>query len=210
MLADSLPDRFGNALIDLWLQQRGRDVNDFSPVERLCYMGSRAMGALEFKPALTRESIKAVPLEVAELTELAREILAHRGQLTVNLRGAKSEALNTIIQVGTSAGGAQGQGRYCLDPKTHEVRSGQIPAPQGFEPWILKFDGVHDQILGEPHGFGRIEYAYHQMAVAAGVEMNECRLLVEGQRAHFMTRRFDRDMKDEKIHMQSLCAMAKN
>ncbi|MFH1903161.1 MAG: type II toxin-antitoxin system HipA family toxin [Candidatus Omnitrophota bacterium] len=207
LLADSLPDRFGNRLIDLWLQQRGRSVADFSPVERLCYMGARGMGALEFKPALTRQPNNVAPIEVAELTELAREILANRAELIVHLQGAKAEALNTIIRVGTSAGGARAKAVIAWNRKTNEVRSGQVPVPPGFEPWILKLDGANEQTLGEPQGFGRIEYAYHKMAVAAGIEMNECRLLVEGDRAHFMTRRFDRDLDGVKIHMQSLCAL---
>jgi serine/threonine-protein kinase HipA len=206
LLADSLPDRFGNRLIDLWLQRHGRAVSDFSPVERLCYMGTRGMGALEFKPALTRPS-KSIPLEVAELTELAREVLQHRSQWAVNLKGAKAEALDTIIRVGTSAGGNRAKAVIAWNPKTGEVRSGQVSAPAGFEPWILKFDGVGDASLGDPKGFGRIEYAYHKMAVAAGIEMSACHLLEENGRAHFMTRRFDRDLAGAKIHMQSLCAL---
>jgi serine/threonine-protein kinase HipA len=208
LVADSLPDRFGNALIDIWLQQRGRSTADFTPVERLCYIGSRGMGALEFQPALTRESNKAIPVEVAELTALAGEILAQRSGFKADLRsGNKAAALAAIIRVGTSAGGARAKAVVAWNPKTQEVRSGQAPAPAGFEPWILKFDGVNDKELGEPQGFGRIEYAYHSMAVKAGIEMTECRLFEEGGRAHFMTRRFDRDREGNKIHMQSLCAL---
>ena len=206
LLADSLPDRFGNRLIDLWLQRQGRAASDFSPVERLCYMGTRGMGALEFKPALTRPA-KSIPLEVAELTMLAREVLQHRSQWAVNLKGAKAEALDTIIRVGTSAGGNRAKAVIAWNPKTGEVRSGQVQAPAGFEPWILKFDGVNDASLGDPKGFGRVEYAYHKMAVAAGMEMSACHLLEENGRAHFMTRRFDRDTTGEKIHMQSFCAL---
>ena len=207
LLADSLPDRFGNRLIDLWLRQRGRSVDDFSPVERLCYMGTRGMGALEFKPALTRQLDKAVPIEVAELTELAREILANRNEFIVHLKRAKAEVLKTIIRVGTSAGGARAKAVIAWNRKTNEVRSGQVSVPSGFEPWILKFDGANEQTLKEPQGFGRIEYAYHKMAVAAGIEMNDCHLFEENGRAHFMTRRFDRDLNGAKIHMQSFCAL---
>jgi serine/threonine-protein kinase HipA len=207
LLADSRPDRFGNTLIDVWLQQQGRTAADFTPIERLCYMGSRGMGALEFKPALRREVKKAIPLELAKLTALASEILKQRSNFKANLHGADSEVLTTIIRVGTSAGGARAKAVIAWNPETHEVRSGQVPAPAGFESWILKFDGIHDKELGEPKGFGRIEYAYYLMARAAGIEMTECRLLEEGGRAHFMTRRFDRDESGGKIHVQSLCAL---
>ena len=207
LLADSLPDRYGNRLIDLWLARHGRAPGDFTPVERLCYMGTRGMGALEFKPALGPAPGKSVPIEVAELTELAAEILRHRVEWAVNLKGAKAEALTEIIRVGTSAGGNRAKAVIAWNPQTHDVRSGQVAPPPGFEPWILKFDGVNDKALGDPQGFGRIEYAYHLMATAAGIEMNACRLLEESGRAHFMTRRFDRGVHGEKIHMQSLCAL---
>jgi serine/threonine-protein kinase HipA len=207
LLADSLPDRFGNALIDVWLQQQGRLAADFTPVERLCYIGSRGMGALEFKPALTRESNKSIPLEVAELTVLAQEILKQRSGFSVNLKGDKATALSQIIRVGTSAGGARAKAVIAWNPATGEVRSGQVPVSEGFEPWILKFDGIDDRELGDPRGFGRVEFAYHLMAKEAGIAMSECRLLEEGGRAHFMTRRFDRDGAGNKIHMQTLCAM---
>jgi serine/threonine-protein kinase HipA len=207
LLADSLPDRYGNRLIDLWLARQGRAPGDFTPVERLCFMGTRGMGALEFKPALGPAAGKSVPIEVAELTRLAAEILRHRTDWAVNLGGAKAEALSEIIRVGTSAGGNRAKAVIAWNPQTHEVRSGQVAAPPGFEPWILKFDGVNDVTLGDPKGFGRIEYAYHRMALAAGLEMGDCRLLEESGRAHFMTRRFDRDGRGGKIHMQSLCAI---
>ncbi len=207
-LADVLPDRFGNRIIDVWLARQGRSAADFSPVERLCYMGSRGMGALEFKPALGPQARKAVPIEVAELTQLASDILQHRTHWAVNLKGAKAQALNTIIRVGTSAGGNRAKAVIAWNPQTQEMLSGQIAAPEGFEHWILKFDGVNDEALGDPQGFGRVEYAYSKMAQAAGISMMPCRLLEEGGRAHFMTRRFDRDDTGEKIHMQSLCALA--
>ena len=207
-LADVLPDRFGNRIIDVWLARQGRSAADFSPVERLCYMGSRGMGALEFKPALGPQARKAVPIEVAELTQLASDILQHRTHWAVNLKGAKAQALNTIIRVGTSAGGNRAKAVIAWNPQTQEMLSGQIAAPEGFEHWILKFDGVNDEALGDPQGFGRVEYAYSKMAQAAGISMMPCRLLEEGGRAHFMTRRFDRSDAGEKVHMQSLCALA--
>ena len=208
LLADALPDRYGNRLIDIWLARQGRSASDFTPVERLCYMGTRGMGALEFRPALGPQPNAAIPIEVSELTQLASEILRRRTEWVVNLKGEKAQALNAIIRVGTSAGGNRAKAVIAWNPKTQEVRSGQVPAPKGFEPWILKFDGVNDASLGDPQGFGRVEYAYHKMALAAGVEMSGCRILEEDGRAHFMTRRFDRDSEGGKIHMQSLCAMA--
>ncbi|MEW6364630.1 MAG: type II toxin-antitoxin system HipA family toxin [Acidobacteriota bacterium] len=207
LLADALPDRFGNRLIDLWLAQHGRSANDFTPVERLCYMGTRGMGALEFRPALGPVARKAIPIEVSELTQLAAEILRHRASWAVRLTRARTEAVNTIIRVGTSAGGNRAKAVIAWNPKTNEVRSGQVPAPAGFEPWILKLDGVNEATLGDPQGFGCVEYAYHLMAAAAGIDMFPCRLLHEGGRSHFMTRRFDRTPQGEKIHMQSLCAL---
>jgi serine/threonine-protein kinase HipA len=207
LLADSLPDRFGNRLIDVWLERQGRAPSDFTPVERLCYMSTRGMGALEFKPALGPAAGKSVPVEVAELTRLAADIFRHRTEWAVNLTGEQAKALNEIIRVGTSAGGNRAKAVIAWNPQTEEVRSGQASAPVGFEPWILKFDGVNDATLGDPKGFGRIEYAYYRMAVKAGIEMADCRLLEESGRAHFMTRRFDRDVHGGKIHMQSLCAL---
>jgi len=207
MLADALPDRFGNKLIDLWLARQGRSAADFSPVERLCYMGTRAMGALEFQPALERVK-KSVPLEMDELVDLVSRILDEREKLTANFLKDKGNALTTIIRVGSSAGGNRAKAVIAWNPKTGDVRSGQVGFPEGFEPWILKFDGVQDQSLGDPKGFGRIEYAYYLMAQKAGITMSSSRLLEEGGRAHFMTRRFDRDGQGGKIHVQSLCAIA--
>ena len=207
MLADVLPDRFGNRLIDVWLAQQGRSAEDFTPVERLCYMSTRAMGALEFRPALGPQPRTAIPIEISELTRLASEVLKHRTNWAVSLKGETAAALQTIITVGTSAGGNRAKAVIAWNPETHEVRSGQVSTPPGFEPWILKFDGVKDASLGDPQGFGRVEYAYHKMAIEAGLEMSVCRLLEEGGRAHFMTRRFDRDASDGKVHLQSLCAM---
>jgi serine/threonine-protein kinase HipA len=207
LLADSLPDRFGNALIDAWLAREGRRREDFSPVERLCYIGSRGMGALEFKPALRTGDNAAVVIELERLVDLAQMVVDNRTRLLVNI-GKDADALDTIIRVGTSAGGARAKALVAWNPRTNEVRSGQVPPPAGFEPWILKFDGVVDRTLGSPKGYGRIEFAYHRMAVAAGIAMSPCRLLEEGGRAHFMTRRFDRGSKNEKLHMQSLCALA--
>ena len=207
MLADSLPDRFGNALINAWLARHNRSENDFSPVERLCYIGARGMGALEYKPALRREEIKSVPIEIEDMIRLAQQVLDNRMDLLVNL-GEKDKAIETIIRIGTSAGGARAKALVAWNRNTHEIRSGQGLPPPGFEPWIMKFDGVNDQQLGRAQGFGRIEYSYYRMAVKAGIKMMECTLFEENGRAHFLTKRFDRDSNGNKIHMQSLCALA--
>jgi len=206
LLADSLPDRYGTKLIEVWLQRQGRSLNDFSPIERLCYMGSRGMGALEFEPALAAPK-KASRVEISELVALARKILSEKEDLLVNLSDNESTALDTIIRVGTSAGGARAKAVIAWNPETRDVRSGQAQAPEGFEYWIIKFDGINDSTLGDPEGYGKIEYAYHLMAKAAGIEMTQCRLMKENGREHFMTRRFDRTGNSDKIHMQSLCAL---
>jgi serine/threonine-protein kinase HipA len=209
LLADALPDKFGNLLIDQWLTRQGRTPQSFDPVERLCYLGSRAMGALEFQPTLLQTTASET-LHLETLIQLANDALASRESLHTNL-SEPPEALATILRVGTSAGGARAKAVIAWNPKTGEIRSGQVPATQGFEPWLLKFDGVaanRDKELTDPLGYGRIEYAYHLMARAAGITMSDCRLLEENGRAHFMTRRFDRGAAGEKFHMQSLCAMA--
>ena len=212
LLADSLPDKFGNALIDAWLATQGRSPESFSAVERLCYTGTRGMGALEFAPVLGPKPRKASKLEVDALVRLAGEVLTHRGQLQGHLHAAgKAKALRDILTVGTSAGGARAKAVIAWNPQTHEVRSGQIAAGDGFEYWLLKFDGVdenRDKERDDPKGYGAVEFAYHRMAEAAGITMSECRLLEENGRRHFMTRRFDRLAGGQKLHLQSLCALA--
>ena len=211
LLADSLPDRFGNALIDAWLAGQGRSPGDFNPVERLCYVGERGMGALEFAPA-TGPDHRQSALEVAALVELASEILTNRRNLAGSFEAPQQQrALRSILRVGTSAGGARAKAIIAWNAATGEVRSGQISAGDGFSYWLLKFDGVagnRDRELEDPQGYGLVEYAYHLMARAAGISMAECRILQEGGRNHFMTRRFDRTATGDKIHMQSLGAMA--
>lgn len=212
LLADSLPDKFGNALIDAWLATQGRTPESFSAVERLCYTGSRGMGALEFAPALGPKPGTTAKIDVDALVQLAGEVLTHRGDLRGHFHGAgKAEALRDILRVGTSAGGARAKAVIAWNRQTDEVRSGQIAAGEGFEYWLLKFDGVagnKDREMEDPKGYGAIEYAYHLMAKAAGITMSECRLLEENGRRHFMTRRFDRLEHGEKLHMQSLGALA--
>ncbi len=212
LLADSLPDKFGNALIDAWLATQGRTADSFGAVERLCYTGSRGMGALEFLPALGPAPRQATKIAIDSLVQLASDVLTHRSNLQGHFQGADQEkALRDILKVGTSAGGARAKAVIAWNPSTNEVRSGQIAAGEGFEYWLLKFDGVSgnsDKELDDPAGYGAIEYAYYLMAKAAGITMSECRLLGENGRRHFMTRRFDRLAGGEKLHMQSLCALA--
>ena len=211
LLADSLPDRFGNAVIDAWLARQGRNANDFNSVERLCYIGVRGMGALEFAPAIGPDYRQSA-VEVAALVELAGAILASRSALTGSFEAPqRQQALQDILRVGTSAGGARAKAIIAWNPATGEVRSGQIAAGDGFSYWLLKFDGVtgnRDRELDDPQGYGLIEYGYHLMARAAGITMAECRILTEGGRNHFMTRRFDRTPAGDKLHLQSLGAMA--
>ena len=210
LLADALPDRFGHLLIDVWLAETGLSLEDFNPVDRLCYVGKRGMGALEFEPAISRRK-RGGAVEIAQLVDLTNRVLAERGRLLGRLDGDDDgEAIEDILRVGTSAGGARAKAVLAWNPATGKFRSGQVDAAAGFEHWILKFDGVannRDRELADPLGYGRIEYAYHLMAREAGIEMSECRLHHEGGRSHFMTRRFDRDAKGRKIHMQSLAAL---
>jgi serine/threonine-protein kinase HipA len=210
LVADSLPDRFGNALIDAWLASQDRAPESFDAVERLCYTGRRGMGALEFEPAAGPDPAIDDELDVAALVELAGDVLAQRGDLTASLAApSRRRAMQEILRVGTSAGGARPKALIAWNPQTEEVRSGQIDAPDDFEYWILKFDGVEDRSrdLGRSKGYGAIEWAYSELARDAGIEMTSCRLLEEGDRRHFMTRRFDRSADGDKIHMQSLAAL---
>jgi len=213
LLADSLPDKFGNALIDAWLATQGRLPDSFNAVERLCYTGSRGMGALEFAPVIGPKARTSQKIQVAKLIELASEVLTHREQLTEAFGddAQKAHALKQILQIGTSAGGARAKAVIAWNPATNEVRSGQVKAPEGLGYWLLKFDGVSgnkDKELEDPKGYGAIEYAYYLMARDAGIHMSECRLLEEKGRKHFMTKRFDRLDNGEKLHMQSLGALA--
>ncbi|RUM98244.1 type II toxin-antitoxin system HipA family toxin [Pseudaminobacter arsenicus] len=212
MLADSLPDRFGNRLIDAWLAREGRSPSSFNPVERLCYIGSRGMGALEFHPAISGIPSSSRAVRIDRLVELVNEILQERAGLVGKLSGSDGdgEVLEDILKVGTSAGGAGAKAVIAWNEKTGEFRSGQLEAQPGFTHWLLKFDGVsnnRDRELADPLGFGRIEYACHLMAMEAGIDMMTCRLHHENGRSHFMTRRFDRTDDGGRLHMQSLSAL---
>lgn len=204
MLADAIPDDFGNALIDAYMAREGVAADQITPLDRLGYMSSRGFGALEFRPARGPRKAASTALDMAGLVEAARG--AVRGELDTD-NHAKA-ALTQLLQVGTSAGGARAKAAIAWNPQTLEVRAGQFEVSDGFEHWLLKLDGVgKDLELGTGGDYGRIEYAYHLMALAAGVEMMPCRLLEEHGRAHFMTRRFDR-VGNAKLHLQSLCGLA--
>lgn len=207
LLADSLPDKFGNKLLDAWLAQTGRDPNAINPVERLCYTGKRGMGALEFEPSIKTIEDSNEKIEIKELVRVAKDVLDEKKKLQTNIHRKADKALTNIIRVGTSAGGARAKAIIAYNEKTGDIRSGQIDSLSGFDYWIIKFDGVSNKQLGDPKGYGRIEYAYHKIATACGIKMTECRLLEENNRAHFMTKRFDRE-GNKKIHMQTLCAIA--
>jgi serine/threonine-protein kinase HipA len=212
LLADSLPDKFGNAVIDTWLATQGRRPESFNAVERLCYIGTRGMGALEFKPATNPLRSTKTDLNVGRLVELASEILTHRSSLDTVFADRENErAVRDILRVGSSAGGARAKALIAWNPRTNQVRSGQAPAGIGFEYWLLKFDGVsnnRDKELADPQGYGAIEYAYSRMAQDAKLAMMPCRLLEEGGRRHFMTKRFDRTDEGSKLHKQTLAALA--
>ncbi|MCS5719102.1 type II toxin-antitoxin system HipA family toxin [Herbiconiux sp. CPCC 205763] len=207
-VADALPDDFGNALVTAYLASQGVERRSITALDRLAYLGRRGMGALEFRPTRGPQRRKPTALELSEL------VLGARGALSGRIEGDRESAaaLANLIQVGTSAGGARAKAIIAWNPATGEVRSGQLPAEEGFEQWMIKLDGVgRDTELGSSAGYGRIEYAYYLMATAAGIEMSPSRLLEENGRAHFMTKRFDRvggDAAHEKIHLQTLCAMA--
>jgi serine/threonine-protein kinase HipA len=205
LLADSLPDDFGNALIDAWLARQGVRRDEMTPLDRLAYMASRAMGALEFRPSRGPRNRVSSAVELSDLVEGARAMLG--GQFATD-RETES-ALQSLIQVGTSAGGARAKAVIAWNRASREIRSGQLPADPGFEYWLIKLDGIgKDSELGSGESYGRIEYAYSLMASAAGIAMTECTLLEENDRAHFMTKRFDRGDDGSKRHTLTLCDLA--
>ena len=214
LVSDSLPDKFGNSIIDVWLSKQGRLPESFNAVERLCYTGKRGMGALEYYPVIASENIDE-KINVSELVELASMVLRNRKSLNIVLdecnKAEMNTALSQIISVGTSAGGARAKAVIAWNPETNEVRSGQTENSKGFEHWLIKFSGVagnKDKEDEDREDFGIIEYTYYLMAKEAGINMSECRILDDGKNSHFMTKRFDRDDKGNKFHMQTLCAMA--
>lgn len=207
LLADSLPDKYGNLLIDKWLAQNGRAPESMNPVEKLCFIGNRGMGALEFEPSQIKSGKYTFSIEVKSLVEIAQKMLSAREYFEINLNADEQQAMKEILKIGTSAGGARPKAVIAFNEKTKEVRSGQTQAPEGFSHWLLKLDGVSDAQFGESHGWGRVEYAYHLMAKECGIDMMECNLLEENGRAHFMTKRFDREGNQTKHHIQTLCGI---
>ncbi|MCI1266576.1 MAG: type II toxin-antitoxin system HipA family toxin [Saprospiraceae bacterium] len=206
LLADALPDKYGNRLISTWLAQQGRTENSMNPVEKLCFIGTRGMGALEFEPATIKTSTRNFSLEFDGLVELAKKMLHEREGFLTHLSKDEEKAMMEILKIGTSAGGARPKAVIAYNRKTGEIKSGQGSVPKGFEHWLLKLDGVSGEQFGESTGWGRVEYAYYLMAKDCKIEISECRLLEENGRAHFITKRFDRD-GNIKHHTQSLCGM---
>ncbi|MGB3181604.1 MAG: type II toxin-antitoxin system HipA family toxin [Cyclobacteriaceae bacterium] len=208
MLADVLPDRYGNQLINIWLARNGRAENSMNPVETLCFIGYRGMGALEFEPAKFQAGARTFSVEVDQLVDIARQMLNDRESFAIEIDHSHDEqAIREILRIGTSAGGARPKAVIAYNDKTQEVRSGQTRVPKGFEHWLIKLDGVSDVQLGATQGYGRVEMAYYLMATSCGIDMMPCRLLEENGRAHFMTKRFDREGADTRHHMQTFCAM---
>lgn len=212
LLSDSLPDRFGDQILNAWLATQKRQAGSANPVERLCYTGRRGMGALEFEPAHNELEASSEALQVDELVRVANSILYDRAAFSTSRSKGREEALMDILQVGTSAGGARAKAIVAYNAQTGEVRSGQVDGLPGFTYCLIKFDGVTNAALGDPKGYGRIEYAYHLMAQASGMAMMPCRLLEEHGRAHFLTQRFDRVLDEQgtvhRLHMATLCGIA--
>lgn len=205
LLADVLPDRYGNRLIETWLTSQGR--SRMNPVEMLCFIGTRGMGALEFEPVVLKDGKRTFSVEIDELVDIATRLLAERTSFTTNTKKEEEQAVLDILKVGTSAGGARPKAVIAFNETTGEVRSGQTSAPKGFEHWLIKLDGVSSVQFGEGTGYGRVEMAYYYMALDCGIGMMPSRLLEENGRAHFMTKRFDREDGDVKHHIQTFCAL---
>ena len=207
LLADVLPDKYGNQLINAWLAQNGRPENSLNPVELLCFIGTRGMGALEFEPVNFKSNQTAFTIEMDNLVKITQEVVNNRQDFETNLNGDEQKALLDILKIGTSAGGARPKAIIAYNEKTGVIKSGQGKAPKGYNHWLIKLDGVSDSQFGASTGYGRVEMAYYLMAKACEIEMTECRLLEENGRAHFMTQRFDREDVDTKHHIQTFCAM---
>ena len=212
LIADALPDKFGNQIITEWFTRQGLPIGEITPLERLCYVGQRAMGALEFEPSKASSLLnESTEIYIDELTKLAEDIFTKREAFQERMFQEDKTILD-ILRVGTSAGGAKPKAIIAYNEQTNEVRSGQVKAPEGFGYWLLKFDGVtyseYGSVMENPKGIGNVEYAYYKMAQACGIDMAECRLLDEGDNHHFMTRRFDRTTNGDKIHMQTVAGLA--
>jgi serine/threonine-protein kinase HipA len=207
LLADVLPDRYGNELINLWLAQQGRQLDSMNPVEMLCFIGTRGMGAVEFEPTTLKESKQTFSVELDSLVDIAQKMLSKKEAFITNMKADEEKAMMEILRIGTSAGGARPKAVIAYNEKTGAVKSGQTNAPKGFEHWLIKLDGVSDVQLGASKGYGRVEMAYYNMATACGIDMMPSKLMEENGRAHFMTQRFDREGGATKHHMQTFCAI---
>jgi len=207
LLADALPDKYGNQLINVWLAQNGRPPDSMNPVEQLCFIGKRGIGALEFEPSQFKTTKNTFKVEIDSLVITAQRMLFKRDDFHANIRKDEQKAMTEILKIGTSAGGARPKALIAYNEKTNEVRSGQTKAPQGFDHWLIKLDGVSDVQFGASQGYGRVEQAYYLMAKACGIQMMTSKLLEENGRAHFMTMRFDREGSDIKYHVQTWCAL---
>ena len=206
LLADALPDKYGNRLINVWLAKQGRPENSMNPVEKLCFIGKRGMGALEFEPSQIKTNKNTFSLELDSLIDVAKKMLNKRERFLTNIDKDEEKAMQDILKIGTSAGGARPKAVIAYHPKTKEIRSGQSNVPKGFEHWLIKLDGVSDAQFGESTGWGRVEYAYYLMAKECGINISDCELLEENGRAHFITKRFDRE-GNTKHHIQSFCGL---
>lgn len=206
LIADVLPDKYGNQLINSWLAKNNRPENSMNPIEQLCFIGQRGMGALEFEPSKMPDIKSNFELEFNGLIEIAKRVLNQREGFKTNLKADDQKALKDILKIGTSAGGARPKAIITYNPKTGTVKSGQAAAESGFEHWLIKLDGVSDTQFGSTQGYGRIEMAYYEMATDAGISMMESKLYQENGRAHFMTKRFDRE-NNQKHHVQTFCAI---
>jgi serine/threonine-protein kinase HipA len=207
LLADILPDKYGNTLINNWLAKNGRPSGSLDPVETLSFIGKRGMGALEFNPVNPPAANNSTKIEIGNMVQIAQDIMCERKSFATKLSAEEEKAKADILKIGTSAGGARAKAIIAYNPLTKEIKSGQTDAPIGFGHWLIKFDGVEDEQFGVSNGYGRVEMAYHKMAVNCGIEMMESKLLEENGRAHFMTRRFDRPTEKTKLHVQTFCAM---
>ncbi len=206
MLADSLPDTYGRALFDRWLALMGRTSGN--PIESLCFLGKRCMGALEFEPAINIDNDSIQQFEIDSLVDVARDALKQKASFVTNLEEDKKAAIAAILRLGTSAGGQRAKAIIAYNKVTKEVRSGQVDAPEGFDYYLIKLDGVSaERGFRETENYGRLEYSFYKLARTCGIEMTECSLLEENGRAHFLTKRFDRE-NGRKVHMQTLCAIA--
>lgn len=205
LLADALPDRYGKELINAWLARQGRPDDSLNPVELLCFIGKRGMGALEFEPVISKES-GSYDVELSDLIEVTKALLEKKEDIQIQTSGRMEDVMMDILKMGTSAGGARPKAIIAYNEKTGQIRSGQSLADDGFEHWLIKFDEISDVQFGTSKGYGRIEMAYYKMATDFGIDMMESRLIEENSRVHFMTKRFDRKDRN-KIHSQTLCAI---